>query len=128
MQRNRGKQNNEKEKRSLKKIRDTKGAFHAKMCTIKDRNYMDLTEKRRRQWYPTPVLLPGKSHGWWNLVGYSPWGHKELDTTERLHFLSFFLFSELKMFSLGVGHYSITTITSSSRAPLLVTQGEIEMY
>ena len=29
---------------------------------------------RRRQWHPTPVLLPGKSHGWRNLVGCSPWG------------------------------------------------------
>ena len=29
---------------------------------------------RRRQWHPTPVLLPGKSHGWRSLVGYSPWG------------------------------------------------------
>jgi len=35
---------------------------------------------------PTPVLLPGKSHGWRSLVGFSPWGHKESDTTERLHF------------------------------------------
>ena len=35
---------------------------------------------------PTPVLLPGKSHGWRSLVGCSPWGHKESDTTERLHF------------------------------------------
>ena len=34
----------------------------------------------RRQWHPTPVLLPGKSHGWRSLGGYSPWGHKELDT------------------------------------------------
>ena len=41
---------------------------------------------RRRQWHPTPVLLPGKSHGWRSLVGCSPWGHEELDTTERLHF------------------------------------------
>ena len=41
---------------------------------------------QRRQWHPTPVLLPGKSHGWRSLVGYSPWGHKESDTTERLHF------------------------------------------
>ena len=30
----------------------------------------------RRQWHPTPVLLPGKSYGWRSLVGYSPWGHK----------------------------------------------------
>ena len=41
---------------------------------------------RRRQWHPTPVLLPGKSHGQRSLVGCSPWGHKELDTTGRLHF------------------------------------------
>ena len=41
----------------------------------------------RRQWQSTPVLLPGKSHGWRSLVGYSPWGHKESDTTEWLHFL-----------------------------------------
>ena len=34
----------------------------------------------------TPVLLPGKSHGWRSLVGGSPWGRTELDTTERLHF------------------------------------------
>ena len=40
----------------------------------------------RRQWQPTPVILPGKFHGWRSLVGYSPWGHKESDTTERLHF------------------------------------------
>ena len=40
----------------------------------------------RRQWHLTPVLLPGKSHGQRNLVGCSPWGHKESDTTERLHF------------------------------------------
>ena len=37
---------------------------------------------RIRQWHATPVLLPGKSHGWRSLVGYSPWGHTELDTTE----------------------------------------------
>ena len=41
----------------------------------------------RRKWQPTPVLLPGKFHGWRSLVGYSPWGRKELDTTERLHFM-----------------------------------------
>ena len=40
----------------------------------------------RRQWQPTPVLLPGKSHGWRSLVGYSPWGGEESDTTEQLHF------------------------------------------
>ena len=38
------------------------------------------------QWHPTPVLLPGKSHGWRSLVGCSPWGRKGSDTTERLPF------------------------------------------
>ena len=42
----------------------------------------------RRKWQPTLVLLPGKSHGQRSLVGYSPWGRKESDTTERLHLTS----------------------------------------
>ena len=41
---------------------------------------------QRRQWHPTPVLLPGKSHGQRSLVGCSPWGCEESDTTEWLHF------------------------------------------
>ena len=40
----------------------------------------------RRKWQPTPVLLPGESHGRKSLVGYSPWGRQESDMTERLHF------------------------------------------
>ena len=40
----------------------------------------------RRKWQPTPVFLPGKSHGRRSLVGCSPWGLKESDTTEWLHF------------------------------------------
>ena len=40
----------------------------------------------RRKWHPTPVLLPGKSHGRRSLVGCSPWGREESDMTERLHF------------------------------------------
>ena len=40
----------------------------------------------RRKWQPTPVLLSGKSHGQRSLVGYSPWGHEESDTTAWLHF------------------------------------------
>ena len=39
-----------------------------------------------RQWHPTPVLLPGKSHGQRSLVGCSPWDREESDTTEWLHF------------------------------------------
>ena len=38
----------------------------------------------RRAWQPTPVLLPGESHRQRSLAGYSPWGRKELDMTERL--------------------------------------------
>ena len=38
------------------------------------------------KWQLTPVLLPGEPHGGRSLVGYSPWGHKESDTTEQLHF------------------------------------------
>ena len=38
------------------------------------------------KWQPIPAFLPGESHGWRSLVGYSPWVCKESDTTERLHF------------------------------------------
>ena len=38
----------------------------------------------RRAWQPIPVFLPGKSHGQRNLVNYSSWGCKELNTTEQL--------------------------------------------
>ena len=40
----------------------------------------------RRKWQPTPVFLPGESHGWRSLTGYSPRGREESDTTERFHF------------------------------------------
>ena len=56
---------------------------------------------QRRQWHPTPVLLPGKSHGWRSLVGCSPWGRKELDTTEQLHF-----------------HFSFSCIGEGNNTPL----------
>ena len=48
--------------------------------------YFPRTLLRRKQWHPTPVLLPGKSHGRRSLVGCSPWGREESDTTEWLHF------------------------------------------
>ena len=50
MQRNSGKQQNVKDQRSLKKIRNTKGTFHAKTGKIKDRNGMDLTEAEDIKW------------------------------------------------------------------------------
>ena len=56
---------------------------------------------RRRQWHPTPVLLPGKSHGWRSLVGCSPWGRYKSDTTERLHF-----------------HFSLSCIGEGNGTPL----------
>ena len=43
-------------------------------------------QNRRRRWHPTPVLLPGKSHGWRSPVGCSPWDCSESDRTEQLHF------------------------------------------
>ena len=49
---------------------------------------MDREAWRRRQWQPTPVLLPGKSHGRRSLVCCSPWGRKESDTTEQLNWTS----------------------------------------
>ena len=58
---------------------------------------MDRYVHRRRQWQPTPVLLPGESHGRRSLGGYSLWGRKESDTTERLHF-------PFSLLSIGEGH------------------------
>ena len=55
----------------------------------------------RRQWHPTPVLLPGKSRGRRSLVGCSPWGRKQSDTTERLHF-----------------HFSLSCIGEGNGSPL----------
>ena len=54
-----------------------------------------------RQWHPTLVLLPGKSHGRRSLVGCSPWGRYKSDVTERLHF-----------------HFSLTCIGEGNGNPL----------
>ena len=56
---------------------------------------------QRRRWHPTPVLLPGKSHGRRSLVGCHPWGHKESDTTEQLDF-----------------HFSLSCIGEGNGSPL----------
>ena len=56
---------------------------------------------RRRKWQPTPVLLPGKPHGQRNLVGCSPWGREQSDTTEWLHL-----------------HFSLSCIGEGNRNPL----------
>ena len=63
--------------------------WHLKVITTKTNPGFDPWVGRipwRRTWQPTLVFLAGKSHARRNLVGYSPWGRKELDTTERLHF------------------------------------------
>ena len=56
--------------------RDKKALISDQCKEIEENNRMGKTRDlfRRRQWHPTPVLLPGKSHGWRNLVGCSPWG------------------------------------------------------
>ena len=54
----------------------------------------------RRTWQSTPALLPGKSHGRRSLIGYSPWGRKESDKTERLHF--HFHLSDLNNWKLSI--------------------------
>ena len=51
---------------------------------------------------PTPVLLPGEFYGQRSLAGYSPWGHKELDMTEQLHF-----------------HFSLSCVGEGNGSPLL---------
>ena len=61
----------------------------------------------RRQWHPTPILLPGKSHGRRSLVGCSPWGCEESDTTERLLF-----------------HFSLSCIGEGNGNPLVFSPGE----
>ena len=78
--------------------------------------YQNVLILWRRKWQPTPVLLPGKSHGWRSLVGYSPRGCKELDRTERLHFvlrmlplsspiLSFFFSTRMSLFYARILYY-----------------------
>ena len=64
--------------------RDKKGFLSDQCKEIEENNRMGKTRELswRRQWHPTPVLLPGRSHGWRSLVGCSPWGRSESDTTE----------------------------------------------
>ena len=54
---------------------------------------LGLEDPLRRAWQPTPVFLPGESHGPRSLVGYSPWGRKQSETTEQL---------QIKMKKMGI--------------------------
>ena len=65
---------------------DKYGEFQFLNRSSKSFPFSSFSQERRRQWQPTPVLLPGKSHGWRSLEGCSAWGLKESDTTQRLHF------------------------------------------
>ena len=62
----------------------------------------------KRKWHPILISLPGKSHGQRSLVGYSPWGHKESDTTERLHSPLKFRLRTLLPFL--IHHWIVTTL------------------
>ena len=70
-----------------------------------------------KKWQPTPVLLPGKSHGWRSMVSYSPWDHKELDTTDvTWHSIDFIPGdSEVKVSAYNVGDLGL--IPGSGRSP-----------
>ena len=69
--------------------------------TTRPRKLIRETPWWGRQWHPTPVLLPGKSHGWRSLVGCSPWGRYKSDTTEQLPF-----------------HFSLSCIGGGNGTPL----------
>ena len=60
--------------------------------SVRSLGWEDLLEKEMAT---TPVFLPGKFHGRRSLVGYSPWDHRESDTTERLHLLTHLQIKEL---------------------------------
>ena len=76
-----------------------KGIMATSKAEGKFKEIVHLT--RRRRWHPTPVLSPGESHGQRSLVGCSPWGLYESDTTERLHF-----------------HFSLSCIGEGNGTPL----------
>ena len=63
-----------------------KSALNEKLPKLVDKKCIIFHQYQRRWWHPTPVLLPGKSHGRGSLVGCSPWGREESDMTEQLHF------------------------------------------
>ena len=72
----------------------------------------------RRKWQPTPVLFPEKFHGWRSPIGYSPWGCKESDTTERFH-LTLYIWTRHPVANLPIpclllSHKKFGTETSSN--------------
>ena len=67
----------------------------------------------RRKWQPTPVFLPRESHGQRSLAGYSPWGHKEPDTTELLSASTILHYKLLLYCDYNFLHYTIYPHCSS---------------
>ena len=57
---------------------------------------------KERKWQPNPVFLPGKSYGQKSLVGYTPWGHKELDMTEQLAHTHVLIYKLIELYTLNV--------------------------
>ena len=73
----------------------------------------------RREWLPTPVFLPGGSHRQRSLAGYSPWGHKELDTTEQWTLL----FSHFEMMLFETMYPGVTLQSERTDFVYLAKQG-----
>ena len=74
---------NENKRIKPKKLKNTRSAMQETQVWS-----LGWEDSLRRKWQPTPVFLPGKSHGRQSLVGYCAWGRKELDMTDQLHFTS----------------------------------------
>ena len=101
-------------------------------------NIITNVNVRRRQWQPTPILLPGKSHGWRSLVDCSPWGCEELDRTEQLHFHFHALEKEMATHSSvlawripGTGAWwaAVCGVTQSrTRLPWLSSSSNVNVY
>ena len=77
----------------------------------------------RKKWQPTPVLLPGKSHGQRSLMGQSPWGCKESDTTQQLNnniqILPYFLNFAMPILFFKFQHFSNQDVSYNGKAQLI---------
>ena len=85
---------------------------------VQSLGWEDLLEKEMTT---TPLFLPKKSHGWRNLIGYSPRGHKESDMTEQLHFhfLScMYIYEYIMTISININCHHV--VKSLSRVQLFV--------
>ena len=79
-----------------------------------------------RKWQPTPVFLPGELHGQRSLVGYSPWGHKELDTTEWL--ILSFLFPYKMDKKIDSAHSILNDVCKYSSSLFFLTRYRTEFH